>query len=104
DHTEAVLARVRAAAERAGLFTELDSEWLPLDTELMPWSAKALGLLRSPCGPRPRARPPPPPPPPSQLAQACSVRQKEQSVGRPAQPPFRNRITAQKISADDPWT
>ncbi|WP_338773084.1 polynucleotide kinase-phosphatase [Nocardia vulneris] len=47
DHTEAVLARVRAAAERAGLFTELDSEWLLLDTELMPWSAKALGLLRA---------------------------------------------------------
>ncbi|WP_280428565.1 polynucleotide kinase-phosphatase, partial [Nocardia brasiliensis] len=47
DHTEAVLARVRAAAERAGLFTELESEWLLLDTELMPWSAKALGLLRS---------------------------------------------------------
>ncbi|WP_040741606.1 polynucleotide kinase-phosphatase [Nocardia tenerifensis] len=45
-HTETLLARVRAAAETAGLFDELHSEWLLLDTELMPWSAKALGLLR----------------------------------------------------------
>ncbi|MEU8894726.1 polynucleotide kinase-phosphatase [Nocardia sp. NPDC048505] len=44
--TEALLARVRAAAEAAGLFEELRTEWLVLDTELLPWSAKALGLLR----------------------------------------------------------
>ncbi|MEZ0066912.1 protein phosphatase [Streptacidiphilus sp. MAP12-20] len=43
---EAVLARVRAAAEAAGLFAELESDWLLLDTELMPWSLKAVGLLR----------------------------------------------------------
>ncbi|WP_405161675.1 polynucleotide kinase-phosphatase [Nocardia sp. NBC_01499] len=46
-HTETLLARVRAAAESAGLFDELRSEWLLLDTELMPWSAKAIGLLRN---------------------------------------------------------
>ncbi|WP_324192789.1 polynucleotide kinase-phosphatase [Nocardia transvalensis] len=46
DHTEAVLARVRAAAESAGLFEELGTPWLALDTELMPWSVKAMGLLR----------------------------------------------------------
>ncbi|WP_406237030.1 polynucleotide kinase-phosphatase [Nocardia sp. NBC_01009] len=45
--TEALLARVRAAAETAGLFEELNSQWLLLDTELMPWSAKAVGLLRN---------------------------------------------------------
>ncbi|MFG1792453.1 polynucleotide kinase-phosphatase [Nocardia sp. NPDC049149] len=45
--TEALLARVRAAAETAGLFDELQSEWLLLDAELMPWSAKAIGLLRN---------------------------------------------------------
>ncbi|WP_216897165.1 polynucleotide kinase-phosphatase [Nocardia alni] len=44
--TEAVLARIRAAAESCGLFEELGSDWLALDTELMPWSAKAIGLLR----------------------------------------------------------
>ncbi|MFF0631610.1 polynucleotide kinase-phosphatase [Nocardia sp. NPDC004151] len=45
--TEAVLTRVRAAAETAGLFEELGTDWLLLDTELLPWSAKAMGLLRS---------------------------------------------------------
>ncbi|MFI6172539.1 polynucleotide kinase-phosphatase [Nocardia sp. NPDC051052] len=46
-HTETLLARVRVAAETAGLFDELGSDWLLLDTELMPWSAKAIGLLRN---------------------------------------------------------
>ncbi|MEV4233704.1 polynucleotide kinase-phosphatase [Nocardia sp. NPDC049737] len=45
--TEELLARVRTAAETAGLFDELNTEWLLLDTELMPWSAKAVGLLRN---------------------------------------------------------
>ncbi|MFI6368218.1 polynucleotide kinase-phosphatase [Nocardia sp. NPDC050630] len=45
--TEELLARVRTAAETAGLFEELNTEWLLLDTELMPWSAKAIGLLRN---------------------------------------------------------
>ncbi|GAA3344067.1 polynucleotide kinase-phosphatase [Amorphoplanes nipponensis] len=39
-----LLAGVRAAAGR--LFTELDTEWLLLDAELLPWSAKAGGLIR----------------------------------------------------------
>lgn len=45
--TETLLARVRTAAEKAGLFEELGTDWLLLDTELLPWSAKAMGLLRS---------------------------------------------------------
>ncbi|MCP2278600.1 polynucleotide kinase-phosphatase [Nocardia amikacinitolerans] len=45
--TEWLLARVRAAAEAAGLFEDLRSEWLLLDTELLPWSAKAVALLRN---------------------------------------------------------
>ncbi|MFI6443497.1 polynucleotide kinase-phosphatase [Kitasatospora sp. NPDC050543] len=44
--TNAVLGRVRAAAERAGLFEELKTGWLLLDAELMPWSLKAVELLR----------------------------------------------------------
>ncbi|PYC77044.1 polynucleotide kinase-phosphatase [Streptomyces tateyamensis] len=44
--TGALLDRVRAAAERAGLFEELGSDWLLLDAELLPWSLKALDLLR----------------------------------------------------------
>ncbi|XVU25589.1 polynucleotide kinase-phosphatase [Actinoplanes sp. CA-054009] len=39
-----LLARVRAAA--AGLFDELGRDWLLIDAELLPWSAKAAGLIR----------------------------------------------------------
>ena len=41
-----LLTRVRDAAERGGLFERLESDWLLLDCELMPWSAKAQELLR----------------------------------------------------------
>jgi polynucleotide kinase-phosphatase len=41
-----LLDRARAAAEAAGLFDELDTSWLLLDAEIMPWSAKAGQLLR----------------------------------------------------------
>ncbi|MET9216365.1 MULTISPECIES: polynucleotide kinase-phosphatase [unclassified Nocardia] len=43
--TEALLERVRAAA--TPLFDELDTGWLLLDCELLPWSAKAGGLIRT---------------------------------------------------------
>lgn len=53
--TEEILARLRTAVTDAGLWDELaasDSasgagDWLLLDAELMPWSLKASGLLRS---------------------------------------------------------
>ena len=38
--------RVRAAVDAAGLWDELETDWLLLDCELMPWSAKAQELLR----------------------------------------------------------
>jgi polynucleotide kinase-phosphatase len=41
----AVLDRLRAATDRAGLWDELASDWLLLDMEIMPWSAKAGELL-----------------------------------------------------------
>ncbi|MFI9052166.1 polynucleotide kinase-phosphatase [Streptomyces sp. NPDC053427] len=44
--TERILRRVRECAERAGLWAELETDWLLLDAELMPWSLKATGLLR----------------------------------------------------------
>ena len=44
--TEALLARVRGAVDSAGLWSELATDWLLLDCELLPWSAKAMGLLR----------------------------------------------------------
>jgi protein phosphatase len=40
------LERVRAAVDRSGLWEELKTDWLCLDCELMPWSAKAQDLLR----------------------------------------------------------
>ena len=44
--TEEILGRVRTAIDEAGLWGELDTDWLLLDAELMPWSLKAMGLLR----------------------------------------------------------
>ncbi|GAA2669395.1 MULTISPECIES: polynucleotide kinase-phosphatase [Actinosynnema] len=41
-----VLERVRDAVGAAGLWAELDTDWLLLDCELMPWNAKADGLIR----------------------------------------------------------
>ncbi|MEU1037621.1 polynucleotide kinase-phosphatase [Streptomyces sp. NPDC005907] len=45
--TEEILGRLRAAADQAGLWQELTTDWLLLDAELMPWSLKASGLLRT---------------------------------------------------------
>ncbi|SCE68075.1 polynucleotide kinase-phosphatase [Micromonospora viridifaciens] len=41
-----LLARVRAAITTAGLWAELGTDWLLLDCELLPWSAKAGSLIR----------------------------------------------------------
>ena len=43
----ALLDRVRAAFEACGLWDELRTDWAVLDAELLPWSAKALELLRT---------------------------------------------------------
>ncbi|MEU4033769.1 polynucleotide kinase-phosphatase [Streptomyces collinus] len=45
--TEEILGRLRSAVGDAGLWEELNTDWLLLDAELMPWSLKASGLLRS---------------------------------------------------------
>ena len=37
---------MRAAAKEAGLFDELETSWLLLDAELLPWNVKAGALLR----------------------------------------------------------
>jgi protein phosphatase len=44
--TEQLLARLRLAMTAAGLWDELDTGWILLDCELLPWSAKAEQLLR----------------------------------------------------------
>jgi protein phosphatase len=43
--TEAVLARLRSAVDRLSLWEQLETDWLLLDTEIMPWSAKAGSLI-----------------------------------------------------------
>jgi protein phosphatase len=42
----AFLERVRSALEAAGIWDEFSTDWVCLDCELMPWSAKAQELLR----------------------------------------------------------
>ena len=42
---QAFLARLAGAMTKAGLWDSLDSDWVCLDAEILPWSAKALALL-----------------------------------------------------------
>ena len=42
---DAVLDRLRRAADKVGLWDDLKTDWLVLDTEIMPWSAKASSLI-----------------------------------------------------------
>jgi protein phosphatase len=44
--TASLIDRVRATAERAGLFAELGTSWLLFDAELLPWNLKAGPLVR----------------------------------------------------------
>ncbi|WP_112135791.1 polynucleotide kinase-phosphatase [Glycomyces dulcitolivorans] len=41
-----LLSRVAAAASAAGLWERLETDWMLLDCELLPWSAKAKGLIK----------------------------------------------------------
>ncbi|MDR0904676.1 MAG: polynucleotide kinase-phosphatase, partial [Oscillospiraceae bacterium] len=41
----ALLGRLNAALDKSGFWTELATDWVCLDTELMPWSAKARELI-----------------------------------------------------------
>ncbi len=40
-----LLTRLRAQVDTAGIWEELETDWLCLDCELMPWSAKAQSLI-----------------------------------------------------------
>lgn len=46
DLEAAFLGRVREAVGSAGLWSELETDWVLLDCELMPWSARAQQLLK----------------------------------------------------------
>lgn len=45
--TERLLDRIRSVVTDLDLWRELETEWLLLDTEVLPWSAKAEGLIRA---------------------------------------------------------
>ncbi len=51
----AFVGRVQDAIGKAGLWDELETDWVLLDAELMPWSAKASELLQKQYGPAGRA-------------------------------------------------
>lgn len=46
DVNREAITRVAAALDRAGFWERLDSDWACLDAEILPWNAKAQGLLR----------------------------------------------------------
>jgi len=68
-----VLARIRSALDASGLWEELETDWLALDCELLPWSAKAMELLRSQYAPTGAS---------ARAAFAASVPALEVAVGR----------------------
>jgi protein phosphatase len=70
---EALLDRVRVAVDASGLWEELETDWLALDCELLPWSAKALELLKTQYAAVGAS---------SRAALAASVRALEAGVGR----------------------
>lgn len=51
DWENAILERMRSACDSAGLWDELESDWLCWDAEILPWSAKAQSLLTEQYGP-----------------------------------------------------
>ena len=68
-----VLDRVRAALDASGLWAELETDWLALDCEILPWSAKAMELLRRQYAPTGAS---------AKAAFAASSRAVEAAVGR----------------------
>ncbi|PYE18753.1 polynucleotide kinase-phosphatase [Williamsia limnetica] len=47
DQQATVLTRIADALAAANIWTELDAGWLLLDTEILPWTAKAEAMVRS---------------------------------------------------------
>jgi protein phosphatase len=69
----AFLDEVRSAVSAAGLWEELETDWICLDCELMPWNAKAAGLLRDQYAPVASA---------ASAALAAAIDSVEQAAGR----------------------
>lgn len=43
---QAFIAKLSLAVEHAGLWSDLETDWLTLDCEIMPWSMKAMALIK----------------------------------------------------------
>lgn len=68
-----LLDRIRSALDASGTWDELETDWLALDCELLPWSAKAMELLRTQYAATGAA---------ARVAFAASVRALEAATGR----------------------
>jgi protein phosphatase len=96
--TDAVLDRLRRAADEAGLWAELATDWLLLDAEIMPWSAKASALIEQqyePVATSARAG----------LAAALEAASRASARGVPVEA-FKDRLAARLEKADryaDAW-
>jgi hypothetical protein len=88
-----VLARVRAAADAAGLWDELGTDWLMIDTEIMPWSAKAQGLIRDQYAPVAAAAG-------AVLPAALAVVEAARARSLPGLDDLRDRLEARAANAD----
>ncbi len=95
DLEAALLDRLRTAATAAGLWDELDTSWLCLDCELMPWSAKAQTLIRdqyAPVGSASRA---------ALAAAGAELARASARLGEdPALPDLTSRLAARAEAAD----
>ena len=49
--TQAAVARTATALQASEIFRDLDTDWVCLDAEIMPWSAKAQSLIEKQYGP-----------------------------------------------------
>jgi len=54
-HEQAILVRLKTALDKSGFWEAFSTNWVCLDTELMPWSAKARSLILEQYAPTGRA-------------------------------------------------
>jgi protein phosphatase len=90
--TDPLLARVAAAVGTAGLWDDLRTDWLMLDSEIMPWSAKARGLIRDQYAPVAAAAG-------AALPAALAVVDAVAARGLPVAR-LRDRLAARRVNAD----
>ncbi|MGA8763060.1 MAG: polynucleotide kinase-phosphatase [Candidatus Sulfotelmatobacter sp.] len=86
-----LLERVRKAVEAASIWEDLKTDWVCLDCELMPWSAKAQELLRQQYAPTGAA---------AQAALPAAITALRAAAGNPETEALRERYQQRKEAAD----